>query len=183
MEFWEVYDSHYARVRAFILLKVKDEWAAEDIIQETFIRVHNNLHKLRDKTKLTSWLFSIAYNQCQDHFRKTSRLSKNENGHDLKQKLLVEPLFQLEFDQHQMGACVKQKIELLPEPYQTVLTLFELMDFSLKEIAQILDISIENVKIRLHRARKKLKQILEQACNFETDERNVLVCTPVDIHN
>lgn len=54
-----------------------------------------------------------------------------------------------------------------------------LMEFSHQEIAEILEISVENVKVRLHRARKKLKTILEETCRFEVDDRNVLVCDPV----
>jgi RNA polymerase sigma-70 factor (ECF subfamily) len=50
--------------------------------------------------------------------------------------------------------------------------------FKQKEIAEILDISVSNVKIRLHRARKKFKSILEENCTFEKDDRNVLVCEP-----
>jgi RNA polymerase sigma-70 factor (ECF subfamily) len=53
------------------------------------------------------------------------------------------------------------------------------MEFSHQEIADILDISVENVKVRLHRARKKLKAILEEECRFEVDDRNVLICDPV----
>ena len=77
-----------------------------------------------------------------------------------------------------MGACVQDKIKLLPESYQTVLVLFDLMEFSHQEISEIIDISVDNVKVRLHRARKKLKTILEKECRFEVDERNVLVCDP-----
>jgi RNA polymerase sigma-70 factor (ECF subfamily) len=54
------------------------------------------------------------------------------------------------------------------------------MEFSLQEIAEILGLTVENVKVRLHRARKKFKSILEKSCTFEVDERNVLVCEPVD---
>jgi RNA polymerase sigma-70 factor (ECF subfamily) len=85
----------------------------------------------------------------------------------------------MEFEQHQMSACVQDKIRLLPDSYQTVLVLFDLMEFSHQESAEILDISIENVKVRLHRARRKLKTILEQECKFEVDERNVFICLPV----
>jgi RNA polymerase sigma-70 factor (ECF subfamily) len=53
------------------------------------------------------------------------------------------------------------------------------MEFSHQEIAEILDISIENVKVRLHRARRKLKTILEEECRFEVDERSVFICQPV----
>jgi predicted transcriptional regulator len=54
------------------------------------------------------------------------------------------------------------------------------MECSHQEIADILGITVANVKVRLHRAREKLKSILEQKCAFERDERNVLVCTPID---
>jgi RNA polymerase sigma-70 factor (ECF subfamily) len=54
------------------------------------------------------------------------------------------------------------------------------MDFSHQEIADILCLTVENVKVRLHRARKRLKAILEKECTFEVDERSILVCEPVD---
>jgi RNA polymerase sigma-70 factor (ECF subfamily) len=73
----------------------------------------------------------------------------------------------------------QDKIGLLPESYQTVIVLHDLMEFRHNEIAEILDISVENVKVRLQRARKKLKMILEEHCSFEVDKRNVLVCDPV----
>ena len=180
MEFWDIYDQHYKQVRKFILVLVKDEWTADDLIQETFIKVQQNLHQLREASKLSSWIFRIAYNLCQDHFRKSSKLLKSERVFKEKKKILAEPIFQKEFEQHQMGTCVQDKMKLLPEPYYTVLSLFDLMDLSHQEIAEILDISVENVKIRLHRARKKFKTILEEECRFEVDERNVLICDPIN---
>jgi RNA polymerase sigma-70 factor (ECF subfamily) len=107
--------------------------------------------------------------------------SKSDRVLSEKKEILGEPLFQKEFEQHQMGECVQDKVRLLPESYQTVLVLFDLMEFSHQEIAEILEISVENVKVRLHRARKKLKTILEEECRFELDERNVLICDPVAI--
>ena len=179
MEFWDIYDQHYMKVKNFIFVLVKDEWVADDLIQETFIRVQQNLHQLREESKLSSWIFKIAYNLCQDHFRKTSQSFKNEQVLSHKNNLLTEPIFQKEFEQHQMGKCVQEKMKLLPEPYYTVLALFDLMDLSHQDIAEILDISVENVKVRLHRARKKFKTILERECRFEIDERNVLICGPI----
>jgi len=183
MDFWDIYYDYYERVKKFIFALVKDEWVADDLIQETFIKVQKNLNQLKDESKLSSWIFKIAYNLCQDHFRKTSQTWKREQALSQKKELLSEPLFQKEFEQHLMGACVQDKIRLLPEPYQTVLVLFDLMEFSHQEIAEIIDISVENVKVRLHRARKKLRTILEEECTFEVDERNVLVCDPVSNKN
>ena len=108
-----------------------------------------------------------------------SQSSKSDQVLFEKREILAAPLFQKEFEQHQMGECIQDKIRLLPESYQTVLILYDLMEFSHQEIAEIVDISVENVKVRLHRARKKLKTILEQNCRFEVDERNVLICDPV----
>lgn len=183
MDFWDIYHNHYERVRKFIFALVKDEWAADDLIQETFIRVQKNLSRLKEESKLSSWIFRIAYNLCQDHFRKISQSSKREQDPAEERQFLTEPLFQKEFEQHQMGECVQDKIRLLPESYQAVLVLFDLMEFSHQEIAEILEISVENVKVRLHRARKKLKAILEEECRFEIDERNVLICDPVASKN
>ena len=179
MDFWDIYYGYNARVKKFIFALVRDEWVADDLVHETFIKVQINLNQLRDDSKLSSWIFKIAYNLCHDHFRETSQSSKKEQVLSEKKGILSEPLFQKEFEQHQMGECVQDKIRLLPESYQTVLALFDLMEFSHKEIAEILDISVENVKVRLHRARKHLKTILEKECRFEVDERNVLICDPV----
>ena len=60
MEFWAIYDQYYAKVRKFILALVRDEWVADDLIQETFLRVQQNLEGLRDFSKLSSWIFRIA---------------------------------------------------------------------------------------------------------------------------
>lgn len=183
MEFWKVYDQHYAKVRNFILVLVKNEWVADDLVQETFIKVQQNRHQLKEESKLSAWIFRVAYNLCQDHFRNQSQSAKKMQALTEKKKILSEPLFQKELERHQMGACVQEKMKLLPKVYRSVLALCELMDCSHQEIAEILDISVDNVKVRLHRARKKFKTILEEECNFEKDERNVLVCEPVDRKN
>jgi RNA polymerase sigma-70 factor (ECF subfamily) len=183
MDYWDIYHNYYGRVKKFIFAIVKDEWAADDLIQETFIKVQKNLNQLREEARLSSWIFRIAYNLCQDHYRKINQAAEREQDSAEERQFLSEPLFQKEFEQHQMGACVQDKIRLLPESYQVVLVLFDLMEFRHQEIAEILEISVENVKVRLHRARKKLKAILEKECRFEVDERNVLICDPVASKN
>jgi len=82
-----------------------------------------------------------------------------------------------------MSRCVQDKLSLLPETLRSVIIFADIMDFSRQEIADILGLTLENVKVRLHRARKNLKAILEKECTFEVDERSVLVCEPVDKTN
>jgi len=178
MNFWEIYDRFYARVRKFILALVKDEWVADDLIQETFTRVQENLDSLREPSKVSPWIFRIAHNLCQDHFRQ-SRKRPNE-GKTSQESSFRESSLQKEVEQHEMGQCVQDKVNLLPESPRTVLVLYDMMEFSHREVAEILGITTENAKVRLNRARARLRTILEEKCTFEKDERNVLVCEPVD---
>jgi RNA polymerase sigma-70 factor, ECF subfamily len=179
MEFLELYDQFYQRVRKFILASVKNESVADDLIQETFIKIQENLDSLRDPAKISSWIFRIAYHLCQDHFRTLKKSSSHEEIHDGLVNLQETPV-QKKLEQGEMSRCVQDQLNLLSESQRSVIIFADVMDFSHQEIADILDLTVENVKVRLHRARKKFKAILEEKCTFEVDERNVLVCDPVD---
>jgi RNA polymerase sigma-70 factor (ECF subfamily) len=103
-----------------------------------------------------------------------------EQTENLAEGFIQGVLIQKELEQQEMGRCVQDQIDLLPEPLRAVLVLFDIMECSHQEIADILGITVANVKVRLHRARERLKSILEEKCAFERDERNVLVCTRID---
>ncbi len=180
MEFFEIYDQNYAKVRRFILALVRDEWTADDLAQETFIRVRSNLDTLEDASKLAPWIFRIARNLCLDHFRGLKKISLNECGIEDAKDAFKESIVQKKLEQHEMSLCVQGVVRLLPEPYQSVITLFDVAELSHREIAEVLGTTVENVKVRLHRGRKKLKELFQQKCTFEVDERNVLVCEPFD---
>ena len=180
LNFYSIFDQYHDRLKKFVTITVKNEWAADDIVQEVFVRAHSKIDTLKDHDKIGSWLFRIAYRQCMDHFRKESRKIPEEivdfRGVNTSDYSTTER----KLEQHQMSICVQNQMLLLPENYRTVIWLFDVLGFTLKEMADILDLSVENVKIRLHRARKKFKSILNQKCSFEKDERNVLVCEPKD---
>ena len=180
MDFWNIYDKYYDKVRRFILAYVKDEWVADDLIQETFVRVQKNLDSIKDSSKTSSWIFRIAHNLCHDHYRQSKRSSLGAQRIQQTLEPFKEALVQKELEQQQMGECVQDKMDLLPQDFRTVLILSDIMAFSHKEIAEILDISVSNIKVRIHRARKKFRSILEEHCSFEVDERSVLVCEPVE---
>ena len=80
--------------------------------------------------------------------------------------------------QSEMSDCVQRFIADLSPDYRTALVLHDLQGLKNREIADVLDISLSNVKIRLHRARKKLREALDAGCDFGHDERNVFVCEP-----
>jgi RNA polymerase sigma-70 factor (ECF subfamily) len=179
MNFLEIHDQFYERVRKFILASVRDESAADDLVQEAFMKIQQNLESVRDPGKVSSWVFRIAHNLCQDHFRTQKKLSSHEEIHEGLVNLQETPL-QKRMEQSEMSQCVQNQLNLLPESLRSVLILSDVVELSQQEIADILGLTTENVKVRLHRARKKFSAILKEECTFELDERNILVCEPVD---
>lgn len=179
MHLTEIYDQYYQRIRKFILHTVRNEWLADDLVQETFIKVNQNLENLRDPAKLQAWIFRIAHNLCQDYFRQQGK-SAHLGIEEVSEETVPSkaPTTQKELEQGQMRKCVFGLVNRLPESLRSVIILSDVSEFNQKEIAEILGITVENVKIRLHRARKKLKALLEEHCVFEVDERNVLTCQP-----
>lgn len=78
--------------------------------------------------------------------------------------------------QSEMSACVQSFIQRLSPNYRAVLVLHDLQGLKNREIAEVLDCSLSTVKIRLHRARSKLRESLNAGCDFDHDKRNVFVC-------
>jgi len=171
--FGEIYKENYDRIFSF-LYNITTNWSlAEDITQEAFLRAYINIDSFRNESRISVWLNKIAYNLFIDHKRKkTANLVPTDDDilmrlADLKKNLPRET------EQKVMSQCIQNKIFLIPENYRIPL-LLDAHGYSNKEKAIILGCSLENVKIRLHRARKKIKEILGKECVFYHDERNVL---------
>jgi RNA polymerase sigma-70 factor (ECF subfamily) len=128
MDFLEVYGLHHDRVKKFILAMVKDPWVADDLIQETFMKVGNRLHTLRDSAKISSWIYRIATNLCQDHFRglKKAKSTADDFGASMQAIECVPP--QGELEQHQVGLCMQDKMNLLADSLRTVLVLHDVTE-------------------------------------------------------
>ncbi len=161
MDFYEVYEQYHDRVRKFILSRVPNRWAADDLMQETFLRVLQSLATVRDPEKLSSWIFRIAANLCQDYFRTARRnpLSYDDNPAG---EWPGEGSLEQQIEQYQLTLWVQELIKLLPEPQRQVIFLCDIKQESYREAADLLGISLENLKVRLHRARKQLKAIMEE---------------------
>ena len=181
MDSYAIYDQFYQNVRRFILSYVRDEWIADDLTQETFIRIQKSFDAVRDTSRLSSWIFRIAYNLCQDHFRSRRAASSRECELSEAAEGFRDAIAQKKLEQREMGSCVQSVVELLPESLRSVIILFDMGELGHREIAEILDTTVENVKVRLHRGRKRLKALLEERCTFELDERSVLVCEPANL--
>lgn len=167
MDFYEVYEQYHDRIRGFILGTVKNRWVADDLIQETFLRVLQKLPQVRDREKLSAWIFRIAANLCQDYFRSSKR---NLIPFEDDAEVAGESSLEKQVEQYELSLWVQERIRLLPEPLRQVIFLCDIKQESYREAADLLGISLENVKVRLHRARKQLKALMEEKDQPEAEE-------------
>jgi len=181
LEFQHIYDAFRPKIHRYLArLTGADE--ADDLTQEVFIKVSRGLKGFRGESKLSSWIYRIATNAALDHLRRPSQMATEMSSIDTERE--EEPLrlqgkvsfIDQQLIRKEMNACIRTVIKKLPEDYRTVIVLGELEEFKNHEIAEILQVSLDTVKIRLHRARKKLKKELENLCCFYRDERNILSC-------
>jgi RNA polymerase sigma-70 factor, ECF subfamily len=181
--FTAIFNDFHRPIYNYLLHMTKDQSVAEDLTQETFIRVYHGLPEFRGEASLATWVYRIATNVSLDHFRRRSTaqdtLTHSLDGMETDQEGLADN--KAASPEHlaarsEMTACVDDFVGQLPPDYQAVLVLHDFQGMKNHEIAEVLDVSLDTVKIRLHRARKKLQGTLTSGCDFAHDERNVLVC-------
>ena len=178
MEMQDFYYQYHEKVRRYVFQVMRNESVADDIVQDTFLRVITHRHSVHDPRKIVTWMFSIAHNLCMDYIRRSRDVPLEEQPLPEEDGTAEYIPMIKEIEQRQMGTCIQQQMDRLPENLRTVIVLRDTLEFTVAETAEILNISKENAKVRLHRARMKLREILSSNCNFEHDERNVLVCSP-----
>lgn len=173
----------YQRIFRYIMSMVHDKAEAEDLTQDTFIRAYQRRNSLRNESAQTAWLYRIATNICLDRLRQFSRRNPIESETDLDQIEVSEPdtpSLQKVIERDEMSACVQNYLNRLSDGYRAVILLHDMHQLTSPEIAQLLGESLAAVKIRLHRARHKLRIALETGCAFSYDDSNVLTCESKD---
>lgn len=182
LEFQHIHDTFRPKIHRY-LARLAGAEEADDLTQEVFIKVGQGLKDFRKESKLSTWIYRIATNTALDHLRsrslKQTELSidseKEEEHTHIPLQRKVAPVDQ-QLIRNEMNACIRNVINRLPEDYRTVIVLSELEELGNREIAEVLQVSLDSAKIRLHRARAKLKKELETICCFYHDERGVLSC-------
>jgi RNA polymerase sigma-70 factor, ECF subfamily len=148
---------------------LKNEAEAEDVAQETVIKVYQNLEKFRGDSQFRTWVLSIARNEGLGRLRKISNRREDsldaetdERTGDYTPAILTSwreiPAEALE--QKELGNLLRKAIEGLPEIYRNVVLLRDIEEMDIRESAAVLGISEASVKVRLHRARALLQRNL-----------------------
>lgn len=151
-------------VFTLVLRYVQNREMAEELAQDVFVKAYTNLHSFRQESKFSTWLYTIVYTTCLSHLRRKDSnviLLEEEKMamlHDEKYQQL--PTNKLELTDTK--ATLQKAISQLPETDAIVLTLYYQSAQSIEEIATITATTAANVKVRLFRARQKLKEIIEK---------------------
>jgi RNA polymerase sigma-70 factor (ECF subfamily) len=184
--FQQIHEAYRSRITRYLAGLVGAD-KAEDLCQEVFVKVNKGLKDFRAEAKLSTWIYRIATNTYHDHVRgrtfkqqQKEQLTPAEEIDALKDEVPgigeQSPVVEQQMIRGEMIECIRGYIDQLPEDYRVVLLLSEEEGFKNREIAEVLKISLDNVKIRLHRANAKLKELLEGNCEFYLDERSEVAC-------
>lgn len=164
----QLWNEYHGKLHAFIAHRVGNADAANDILQDVFLKTHTRLADVREETKLRSWLYQIARNAVSDYFRERRVTSEvvdlPEESGDAGQHAVRE-----------LAECLRPMIDSLPDNYRDALVLAELDGLSQRVIAEREGISLSGAKSRVQRARAMLKTVLDDCCRFEFDMRGHLV--------
>jgi RNA polymerase sigma-70 factor (ECF subfamily) len=191
--FEPLYRTHYSDVHRFAFQFVQDVSLADELTQDAFLKAYDAWGSFRGEAPERIWLMRIARNVCLDYLRSPrSRARKTaslERPHTEARQPPAEsaaiagreppPSVEQAARQAEMSDCVQQFVLTLPETLRTPLILHDMEGFTNPEIAQVLGCSLEAAKMRLHRARARLRKMMDERCDLFHDERNVLSCLPL----
>ncbi len=178
-----IFQGDYQRISRYIQSMIRDEAEAEDLTQETFLRAYQRRDTLREEAAQTAWLYRIATHVSLDRLRRYARRAPLESEIDPDETDVAEPnspSLQQTMERDEMSGCVQDFLNRLPDNYRAVILLHDMHELTAQEIAQLLSESLPTVKIRLHRARIKLKAALRAGCDFSYDESSTLTCESKD---
>lgn len=159
------------RLRSFILRRVQSEHDAEDILQDTFGKVHSGIGSLKNQDRLEPWLYQITRNTITDYYRRQSRAPL-----DLAD--VPEPEADEEATEEQLeelAACLRPMIDDLPEKYRRAIIATEYEGASQKELSEQLGMSLSGAKSRVQRAKERLKGTMLACCHFEFDRLSKVI--------
>ncbi len=155
---------------------VGDRTVADDLLQETLIRIARGLPDFAGRASVKTWAFSIATRVAADYFRDPDRRRQIVEVNDAADLADTDRMTDDRTIADEMNACVRQVVDSLPEDYRAALVLHDLEGLTAQQIAEICECSLATAKIRIHRARLRLKEALQQQCDFYRDGENVYRC-------
>ena len=181
----KIHRAHGDRIRRY-LARLVGTADAEDLAQEVFERAQRAIGTFRGDARVLTWVYRVATNVAIDRLRSAERRADVERSPDDAQRpdaratanAMSEGSLDGELDRTRMRECILRVVEKLPESQRGAILLGDLRGLSDQEMADALGLSLGAAKIRLHRARRALKTLLERECTFDRNEQNEFACAP-----
>lgn len=151
------------------MLKNREE--AEEVAQDTFVKVYKSLSKFKGDSKFSTWIYKIAYNTSLDRLKKNKKFINDVAINEFTEHQLITIDNALDkIENKEREKAIQDCIALLPSEDSFLLTLYYFEELSLDEISKTIGIKPNNVKVKLFRSRKKLATILKQQLEPELIE-------------
>lgn len=152
-------------LQRYIAGRIQNVQDREDVMQNIFCKIHDNLDRLQDESKIQAWVFQITRNALIDFYR-THRpaVSLAELTGEIAFADDTEPALAVE-----VAECIKTIVTNMPDKYRSAIELTELAEASQAELARQTGLSLSGAKSRVQRSRRKLKEILLDCCKVELD--------------
>jgi len=155
--------------KAFTMLKrmLKNDFDAEEVLMDCFLKAYNNLSTFKFESKFSTWFYRIVYNSALTKLSSAKRKIENEMSsvddlHFLQSSYNADDLVK-----DDLSILVKRIVSELPPKNAAVISMFYLEEMSTEEISGVLQISVSNVKVILHRSRNLLREIIEKRNLFQ----------------
>ncbi|MDZ7663007.1 RNA polymerase sigma factor [Thiohalophilus sp.] len=160
----------------FIERSVGNRAVAEELQQETLLRMYKGLSSFAGRSSVKTWAFSIARRVVADYLRHPDRERSIVALDETEEPIDPEREIDQRLVESEMNECIRAVIETLPESYRSALLLHDLEGLSAVQTADVCECSVATAKIRIHRARHKLKDALAKQCDFYHDKESVFRC-------
>jgi RNA polymerase sigma-70 factor (ECF subfamily) len=155
---------------------VGDRAVAEDLRQEALMRMNKGWSSFAGRSSTKTWALAIASRVAADYFRQPGRKMRVVELDEAAELVDSDQAIDERLVVDEMNACVRRVIDSLPEAYRAALVLHDLEGLSAEQTAEVCDCSVASAKIRIHRARLRLKEAMQEQCEFYHDADSVFRC-------
>jgi RNA polymerase sigma-70 factor (ECF subfamily) len=176
LSFEDVAETLSGPLQRYLERMVGNRATADDLLQETLLRIARGLPNFEGRSSVKTWAFSIATRVASDHFRRPETRAQivdvdeaqglSDSELDVDGRLVID----------EMNSCVRDVIDSLPEDYRAALVLHDLEGLTAAATAEASGCSVATAKIRIHRSRARLRKALQAECDFYRDEQDVFRC-------
>lgn len=165
-QYKQVLNAHQAQLYGYALYFLRNRDDADDVVQETFIRLWNSWHEI-DQKKVKGWLMKVNHNLCIDYARR-----RNLTIHRFS-SVYSDPFLDLQDESHEANPehayqlsetqkLLLESLDTLPDPTKSMMLMHYFQGMKLTEISEIMDLNLNTVKVTVLRGRKQLKRMMEK---------------------